>query len=57
MPLIAAIIAAVVLCATWRPMVSIDFAGAAVVVQDLVRDAILIALAIASLQAHAGGAP
>jgi Na+/H+ antiporter NhaD/arsenite permease-like protein len=50
MPLIAAIIAAIVLCAAWRPPVTINFAGSEVAVQDLLRDAMLIALAIASLK-------
>jgi Na+/H+ antiporter NhaD/arsenite permease-like protein len=49
-PLIAGMIAAMLLCSAWRPAIVIAFAGSELAVQDLVRDAILIALAIASLR-------
>jgi Na+/H+ antiporter NhaD/arsenite permease-like protein len=49
-PLIAGIIAAMLLCSAWRPAIVITFAGSELALQDLVRDAILIALAIASLR-------
>jgi Na+/H+ antiporter NhaD/arsenite permease-like protein len=49
-PLIAGMIAATLLCSAWRPAIVIAFAGSELEVQDLVRDAILIALAVASLR-------
>lgn len=49
-PLAAAVIAAIVLCAGWQPHRSVRLAGSELAVQDLVRDAVLIGLAIASLK-------
>jgi Na+/H+ antiporter NhaD/arsenite permease-like protein len=49
LPLIAAIIAAILLSAIWKPGVSFDIYGTHVELQNLARDGILIIIALASL--------
>jgi Na+/H+ antiporter NhaD/arsenite permease-like protein len=49
LPLIAAIIAAILLSATWKPGVTLDIYGTPVELQNLVRDGALILIALASL--------
>jgi Na+/H+ antiporter NhaD/arsenite permease-like protein len=47
--LIAGVVAAVLLSGLWRPNVTLDVAGTTLEAQNLVRDAVLIILAVASL--------
>jgi Na+/H+ antiporter NhaD/arsenite permease-like protein len=49
LPLIAAIIAAILLSAAWQPGISFDIAGTTVQLQNLVRDGALIVIALLSL--------
>jgi Na+/H+ antiporter NhaD/arsenite permease-like protein len=49
LPLIAAIIAAILLSAAWRPGIELNVYGTHVALQDLLRDAALVAIALASL--------
>ena len=49
LPLIALIIGAILLSATWKPGVEFDVYGTHVALQNLVRDGALIAIALASL--------
>jgi Na+/H+ antiporter NhaD/arsenite permease-like protein len=49
-PLIAAIIAATSLGAMWRPAPAIEIAGATILLPDLLRDVVLVALAFASVK-------
>jgi Na+/H+ antiporter NhaD/arsenite permease-like protein len=51
LPLIALIVGAILLSAGWRPGVSFDIYGTMLELQNLVRDVILIAIAILSLVA------
>jgi len=48
-PLLAGVIGAILLSATWKPGVSISILGIGLELQNLVRDAIILALAFASL--------
>jgi Na+/H+ antiporter NhaD/arsenite permease-like protein len=47
--LIAAIVASILLSATWRPGMGIDLFGTRLEMQNLVRDALLVAIALLSL--------
>jgi Na+/H+ antiporter NhaD/arsenite permease-like protein len=49
-PLIAAIVAATSLTAMWRPAPAIEIAGATILLPDLIRDAILMILTVASIK-------
>jgi Na+/H+ antiporter NhaD/arsenite permease-like protein len=49
LPLIALIVAAILLSALWKPGVAFDLYGTEVALQDVVRDAALAAIAIVSL--------
>jgi Na+/H+ antiporter NhaD/arsenite permease-like protein len=49
LPLIAAIIAAILLSATWKPGIEFDVYGTQVALQNLARDGALIIIALASL--------
>ncbi len=49
LPLIAAVIAAILLSAIWKPGVTLDIYGTHVELQNLVRDAALVLIAFASL--------
>jgi Na+/H+ antiporter NhaD/arsenite permease-like protein len=49
-PLIAAIIAAILLAVTWRPGIVLAVGGSELQLQNLLRDAILIGIAVASLK-------
>jgi Na+/H+ antiporter NhaD/arsenite permease-like protein len=49
LPLIALIIAAILLSALWKPGIVLDVYGTALELQDIVRDAALVAIAVASL--------
>jgi Na+/H+ antiporter NhaD/arsenite permease-like protein len=48
-PLIAAIIAAILVSASWRPGVAIDILGTRLELQNLVRDGVLLLIALLSL--------
>ena len=49
LPLIAAIIAAILLSATWKPGITFDVYGTPLELQNLARDGVLVVIAIASL--------
>ncbi|GLS28596.1 transporter, UIT6 family [Mesorhizobium albiziae] len=49
LPLLAGVIGAILLSATWRPGISLDVFGVHVELQNLVRDAIIVVLALVSL--------
>ncbi len=49
LPLIAAIIAMILLSAAWKPGVTLNVVGTAVELQNLVRDGVLVLIALASL--------
>jgi Na+/H+ antiporter NhaD/arsenite permease-like protein len=49
LPLLAGVIGAILLSATWRPGVTFSVQGVGLELQDLVRDAIILALAFLSL--------
>jgi Na+/H+ antiporter NhaD/arsenite permease-like protein len=49
-PLIAGIVAGILLSATWRPAIVIDVRGSELQLQNLLRDAILVAIAFVSLK-------
>jgi len=49
LPLIACIIAVILLSATWRPGIEFDIYGTHVALQNLVRDIVLLLIALASL--------
>jgi Na+/H+ antiporter NhaD/arsenite permease-like protein len=49
-PLIAAIVAAILMSVTWRPGVVLAVRGSELQLQNLLRDAILVAIAVASLR-------
>ena len=48
-PLIAAIVAAVLLSANWRPGIAVDILGTRLELQNLIRDAALLLIALLSL--------
>ncbi|HSC80795.1 MAG TPA: sodium:proton antiporter [Chitinolyticbacter sp.] len=48
--LVAGVVAAVVMSGVWKPGIEFEFAGASLSLQDLVRDVVLIALALVSLR-------
>ena len=50
LPLIACIIAVILLSATWRPGIEFDIYGTHVALQNLVRDIVLLLIALASLR-------
>jgi Na+/H+ antiporter NhaD/arsenite permease-like protein len=49
LPLIAGIIAAILLSAAWQPGVEVTIYGTTIALQNLVRDGVLLAIALASL--------
>jgi Na+/H+ antiporter NhaD/arsenite permease-like protein len=49
LPLIAAIVAAILLSATWKPGIDVEIYGTHVALQNLARDGALIVIALASL--------
>jgi Na+/H+ antiporter NhaD/arsenite permease-like protein len=49
LPLIALVIAAILLSATWKPGIVFDAYGTSLALENLVRDGLLVAIAIASL--------
>lgn len=49
LPLLAGVIAAILLSATWKPEVSVTIAGATLELQNLLRDAAILTLALVSL--------
>lgn len=49
LPLIAAIIAAILMSASWRPGIAVDILGTRLELQNLVRDAFLLVIALLSL--------
>jgi Na+/H+ antiporter NhaD/arsenite permease-like protein len=50
LPLLAGVIAAILLSASWDPQVSFTIAGVVMELQDIVRDLVVLALAFASLK-------
>ena len=50
LPLLAAVILAILMSAAWKPGIAFTIAGVAVELQNLVRDAIILALAFLSLK-------
>ena len=57
LPLLAGVIAAILLSASWKPQVSFTIAGVAMELQNIVRDLVVLALAFASLKLTQSGIP